>query len=120
MDWWEHEFAPACDSINIQCSAALLVHALVSSIREIREASLETPLSLTEAAHASGYSRDHLGREVRAGKIPNAGRPNAPRIERRHLPRKPGMLPSNESENMFGRRQIALSVVNSNQQRHDD
>ena len=48
----------------------------------------ETTLSLVEAARESGYSRDHLGRLVRDGKIPNAGRPNAPRIARRHLPLK--------------------------------
>ena len=44
--------------------------------------------SLTEAARESGYSREHLGRLVRDGKIPNAGRPGAPRIARRDLPRK--------------------------------
>ena len=48
----------------------------------------ETTLTLTEAARESGYSREHLGRLVRDGKIPNAGRPGAPRIARRHLPRK--------------------------------
>ena len=48
----------------------------------------ETTLSLVEAARESGYSRDHLGRLVRDGKIPNAGLPNAPRIARIHLPRK--------------------------------
>ena len=42
----------------------------------------ETTLSLTEAARESGYSADHLGRLVRDGKIPNAGRPGAPRIAR--------------------------------------
>ena len=44
--------------------------------------------SLVEAARESGYSADHLGRLVRDGKIPNAGRPGAPRIARRDLPRK--------------------------------
>ena len=48
----------------------------------------ETTFSLVEAARESGYSPDHLGRLVRDGKIPNAGRPGAPRIARRHLPRK--------------------------------
>ena len=48
----------------------------------------ETTLSLTEAARESGYSADHLGRLVRDGRIPNAGRPGAPRIARSHLPRK--------------------------------
>ena len=48
----------------------------------------ETTYSLVEASRESGYSADHLGRLVRDGKIPNAGRPGAPRIARRHLPRK--------------------------------
>ncbi|MCY4647127.1 MAG: hypothetical protein OXE73_09645, partial [Gammaproteobacteria bacterium] len=48
----------------------------------------ETTFSLVEAARESGYTATHLGRLVREGKIPNAGRPNAPRIARRHLPRK--------------------------------
>ena len=48
----------------------------------------ETTFSLVEAARESGYTATHLGRLVRDGKIPNAGRPNAPRIARRHLPRK--------------------------------
>jgi len=48
----------------------------------------ETTLSLVEAARESGYSADHLGRLVRDGRIPNAGRPGAPRIARVHLPRK--------------------------------
>jgi len=48
----------------------------------------ETTLTLTDAARESGYTREHLGRLVRDGKIPNAGRPGAPRIARRHLPRK--------------------------------
>ena len=42
----------------------------------------------TPAARESGYSADHLGRLVRDGRIPNAGRPGAPRIARSHLPRK--------------------------------
>ena len=48
----------------------------------------ETTLSLVEAAKESRYSADHLGRLVRDGKIPNAGRPGAPKIARRHLPRQ--------------------------------
>ena len=48
----------------------------------------ETTLTLTEAGRESGYTREHLGRLVRDGKIPNAGRPGAPRIARVDLPRK--------------------------------
>ena len=49
----------------------------------------ETTFSLVEASRESGYSPDHLGRLVRDGKIPNAGRPGAPRIALKDLPRKP-------------------------------
>ena len=47
-----------------------------------------TVLTLKEASRATGYSASHLGRLVRAGTIPNAGRPGAPRIALRYLPRK--------------------------------
>jgi hypothetical protein len=50
-------------------------------------------LSLSAAARESGYTRDHLSRLIREGKIPNAGRRNAPRIRRADLPRKPAARP---------------------------
>lgn len=50
-------------------------------------------LTLTEAAAEGGYSVDHLGRLVRQGKIPTAGRPGAPRIALEHAPRKAGVAP---------------------------
>ena len=50
----------------------------------------EGTLNLREASGASGYSADHLGQLIREGKIPNAGRPNAPLIRRADLPIKPG------------------------------
>ena len=58
-----------------------------------------TTYSLVEASRESGYTATHLGRLVRDGKIPNAGRPNAPRIARRHLPRK-----RQDPESPFGSR----------------
>ena len=48
----------------------------------------DTTYSLVEASRESGYTADHLGRLVRDGKIPNAGRPGAPRIALKDLPRK--------------------------------
>ena len=56
----------------------------------------ETTFSLVEASRESGYTADHLGRLVRDGKIPNAGRPGAPRIARRDLPRKHTYPPSRD------------------------
>ena len=50
-------------------------------------------LTLTAAAAESGFSPDHLGRLVRDGKLPNYGRPHAPRIRLADVPRKVGALP---------------------------
>ena len=71
-------------------------------------------LTLTEASRESGYSLDHLGLLIRQGTLPNAGRPYAPRIRRRDLPRKPSRLPGAEqSLKLVGAtpRQIARAVV---------
>ena len=75
----------------------------------------DTTLNLTEAARESGYSTDHLGRLVRDGKIPNAGRPGAPRIAPRHLPRKTGAakprLAATRSVREVSTAQIVQSVI---------
>ena len=95
LDWWEAVFARACESLHSQVDAAALVREVIASIRAIRETSLAEPLSLTEAARRYGYSPDHVGRLVRAGKLPNAGRKNAPRVLGRDLVthRKPKLAP---------------------------
>ena len=74
----------------------------------------EMTLSVTEAARESGYSTDHLGRLVRDGKIPNAGRPGAPRIARRHLPRKAPVEPPLVKEprpRQVSNEQIVQSII---------
>lgn len=45
-------------------------------------------LTLQRAADESGYSMDHLGRILRDGKLPNAGRKAKPLIRRIDLPVK--------------------------------
>jgi len=95
LDWWQDVFARSCESLHGQVDAAALAREIVSSIRAIRETSLEEPLSLAEAAKRSGYTADHIGRLVREGKVPNVGRKNAPRVRARDLPvlRKPKLAP---------------------------
>ena len=79
----------------------------------LEEWSIE-PLTLREAAGEAGYSEDHLGRLVREGKIPNAGRPGAPRILRANLPGfRPALPKGRGASDLTSRRQIVLSVVNS-------
>ncbi len=45
-------------------------------------------LTLVEAAKRCGYTADYLGSLVRKGRIPNAGRSDAPRIRHGDLPSK--------------------------------
>lgn len=71
-------------------------------------------MTLTDAATASGYSADHIGRLVRTRAIPNHGRRNAPRVRLADLPLKAGALPAAPELNQFlDTRRIALGVVNS-------
>lgn len=85
LDWWQNEFAPRCASLGCQVDGALLAQEIVASIRSIRTAALDEPLTLTEAEKRTGRSRDHIGKLVRQGKIPNAGRKHAPRVRYRDL-----------------------------------
>ena len=71
----------------------------------------QAPLTLSEAAEASGYSADHLGRMVRQGKIPNAGRRGAPRIRRADLHGRPGLARQHEGPQV-DRTQIVRSAIN--------
>lgn len=78
--------------------------------------------NLTEAAEVSGYSADHLGRLVRAGTIPNAGRPNAPKIALRDLPMRPGHLPSGPDADVLTEARadtIARSIVSQEKEAND-
>jgi hypothetical protein len=46
-------------------------------------------LTLQAAARETGYSADHLGRLVKAGRLANHGKSGAPKVRRGELPRKP-------------------------------
>jgi hypothetical protein len=93
---------------------ARLCDELLRDLENLRRVSEGETLSLTAAAERSGYSREHLGRLVRAGRIPNAGRPNAPKIRIVDLPRKPGYLLRGACQDDItatSTRQIVRSIV---------
>ena len=69
-------------------------------------------LTLQEAAGLSGYSADHIGRLVREGAIPNAGRAGAPRIARGDLPRRSGAVATVGPIHEIDRTQIVRSAIN--------
>jgi hypothetical protein len=74
--------------LGVQVDGAKVAEEVLADLEALLAAARDVPLTLQEAARESGYSADHLGRLVRQGKIPNAGRPSAPRIRRRDLPRR--------------------------------
>ena len=56
-------------------SVAVAYENCADALEEALREGADAPLTLKEASDLSGYSTDHLGRLVREGKIPNAGRP---------------------------------------------
>lgn len=74
-----------------QNDAAATIFDLVAEEleRELMLYGMET-LTLATAEIESGYTRGHLRRLIRDKTIPNAGTADAPLIQRRHLPVKPG------------------------------
>lgn len=72
-----------------QASLADLLESVAAELHEAIEADRLQLLTLHQAAAESGLSYSGLEKAVRAGRIPNAGRPGQPRIRRADLPRKP-------------------------------
>jgi len=90
--------------------------AIESMVEEVQTSYLQyfdEGLPLKQASEESGYTADHLGRQVRNGRIPNAGRRGAPQILRRHLPRKLGQPLAGFSSDVSSKEQIARSVADS-------
>ena len=80
------------------------------------EASAGELLTVSGASVVSGYSRDHLARLIRQGKLANVGRPHAPRVRRGDLPRKAACLPASPAApHLLGAdpRQVVRAVVTS-------
>lgn len=103
---------------GVQVEGAVLADEVLADLALLEQSEGNEILSLAAASSESGYSRDHLARLIRQGTIPNAGRPNAPRVRRRDLPRKATGLQSAD-ESGISRAQIARSVVNSLRERND-
>jgi hypothetical protein len=101
---------------------AVALERAVAVMQRAMDTEAEALLTIEGAALESGYSTDHLAREVRAGRIPNAGRKGSPRIRRGDLPRKPGALTlaPGSATIASARRRIARAIVNPEHGVHDD
>ena len=98
-----------------QETLALMTESFADELETALHEYDQATLTLREAAVESGYSADHLGKLIREGKLPNAGRRNAPRLRRRDLPAKlrpfDGVAPFLNTS-VTSREQIVRSVVN--------
>lgn len=101
------------ERLHVMLPGAEVAREVLDDLNAIIAGEGNFPLSLIDAARESGYSAGHLGREIKAGRIPNAGRENAPKILRRDLPRKPGALPDSSSAPTLSRERIARAVATS-------
>ena len=89
-----------------------LVEAFLRDIEQLAASEQDKILTLTEAAEYSGYSVEHVGRLIRDGKIPNAGRRHAPRVRAADLPRRsPRQRLAREGEDTYNPVTDAWSLV---------
>ena len=85
---WTTE-AEAMQRRGVMVNGAAVLAEVLADFKAVQASSAEAHLCLSEAASRSGYSVEHLGRLIRQGRLPNAGRWGAPRIRAADLPRKP-------------------------------
>ena len=88
---WATE-ADAMQRRGVMVNGAGLLSEVLADFKALMSGQSEAVMSLPEAAARSGYSVEHLGRLVRQGRVPNAGRKGAPRVKAADLPRKPASL----------------------------
>jgi hypothetical protein len=75
--------------LGVRVEGAAICDEVLADVEAVFTSEGQQLLTLTEASRISAYSPDHLGRLLRNGTVPNAGRPNAPRIRLADLPRRP-------------------------------
>jgi hypothetical protein len=78
-----------------QESLAALLERLADDL-ESDSLSADERVTFADAPHLSGYSKAHLRRLVREGKLANLGTKKKPEFLLADLPRKPGYSPDNK------------------------
>ena len=102
------------ERLGATANASALAGQILDEIDAALARDSEDLLPLGPAAKESGYSASHLGRLIREGRLPNLGKPHAPRVRRADLPRKPAALRSSGSPLHLlgvGPAQVARSIV---------
>jgi len=111
LSLWDQEFADCCESLSGHVDGAALVRIVVGSIRDIRSASLNARLTVSEAARETGYCARQVRRWLKDGKILNLGTDTAPRVRRGDLiSHKKMFLAPSLSDSHYGNRTGHRSV----------
>lgn len=61
---------------------------ILSDLEGMADSYEDAEISLTQASEEGGVSTRQLSRLIKAGKLDNVGRPNAPRVRRKDIPRR--------------------------------
>jgi hypothetical protein len=83
--------------LRVSVDGAALCDEVIADLDRLREERDGQTLTLSDAAILSGYSREHLARLVRSGKLANAGRKHSPRVMAADLPKRPPSIASRVS-----------------------
>jgi hypothetical protein len=81
---WESRLAEWA-RLGIIVDGAKIATEIVTELAALSDANADEPLTLTAAAREYEMNPDSLGRAIRQGRLPNVGRPNAPRVLRRDV-----------------------------------
>ena len=74
--------------LDVSVKGAPLAEEIIADLEAIAAGTNSEELTVTQAAEATGYTADHIGRLVREGKLTNYGRKGAPRVRRSELPKR--------------------------------
>ena len=99
-------------TLGVQVDGARICDDVLSDFADVVRNESDVVLSLKQAAAHSGYSKGHLGRLVRQGIIPNAGKPQAPRIRTADLPARPRAVVAERRPKAYDVATDARSLVN--------
>jgi len=68
--------------LGVYVNGAKLCDDFLADLDRMAREDTEELITLTEAARVTGFHPDSIGRAIRDGRVPNYGRPNAPRVRR--------------------------------------
>lgn len=103
------------ERLGVAVDGERICDEVLRDLERLQTTNADETFNLTEAAELSGYSADHLGKLVREGTIPNAGRPGAPRIRRGDLPKRARALRKSLERGRLSPTEIARAVVTQQQ-----